>query len=628
MTLNKSQEKTALLAGFLQIGIGLGCHAFSQRYEPSIPIHCLAQVGNILFISSLISFISSFHAYLSRLYQEEKQERERLGDGENVPLFEDEFEEAGRYARAFHQFENIIIPVLLAFISCVEVALTSWVIWMESTHVHDVIPEDRSVMLPMASIIAFSATLLFILSKYCTGLVYGNKKYYLRSISSYTLYSSSACTLVVIVSMLFYWGYPTGLSITTWILCALSLFISIERVGTWIIDLYRPQSKHAHDLTVYESRFLGLFSQPQGMLKSLSDLIDYQFGITVSEGLIYRCLTRVLLPFVLLQLVTLALLSCVIYIETHEKGILEQWRSESLEVLGPGLHFRLPWPICRVYRVATERIQQLTISSDTEEADKQKKGMKPTLLWTDENLSENLFLAASVKGARYKNKSKATASIPVNLASVKINIHYQVEDCIAYHISCSAPEELLRHLGRQELLRYMIGHDFPSLLKSGIEGMRKDLASQIQRAVASHGLGIRIVNLNVENLQPPSKVALSYRDIIETQEKRTEMGIKAEQYAVQIGAEAEQEANRFVREAESDTALITRLAEVEKSNYLRQYQIYKKYPQLYKTRSTMDVLEEWLQDVRKVVVTTGDAREVINLELKRMQPDLLSAPLE
>ena len=319
MNLDKGQERTALLAGVLQLGVAVGCYIVSQKLGPAISIHYIAQTGNILFVSSLVSFLCAFHAYIARLALNEKKERNHTANPENTPLFKSEFEEDGRYERAIKQFEKIIVPVLLIMISSAEVVLTSWVIWMDTTHVHDILPRDRNVMLTFTSMITVAAAVLFVLSKYCTGLAYGNKKIYLRAVSGYTRCGAGICTLGAIVSIMFYWGYSLGLSVLTWTSCILSLCLASERLVAWIVDIYRPHSRGGRELPIYESRLLAIFSQPQGALRSISDLVDYQFGLKISEGLVHRFLAQIVLPFVLLQLVTLALLSCIIHIQPHQK---------------------------------------------------------------------------------------------------------------------------------------------------------------------------------------------------------------------------------------------------------------------------------------------------------------------
>ena len=626
MNLDRSQEKTAIVAAVLQGGIALVCFAFGQRHEPIFPTHFITQTGNILFISSLISFLSAFHAYLARLSQEEGTERERSKELEKGQLFEASLEEIGRYDRSLHQFEKLILPVILLIISCIETGLASWVLTLEMTHMHDTIPKDRSAMLSIASTMSGSAVILFFVSKYSSGLAFGNKKLYLRPLSGYTFYNSGACVLGCVASLLFYWSYTFGVSLLTWVSCISSLVLAAERLITWVIDLYRPKSKRIPGLSVYDSRFLGLFIQPQGILHGISELIEYQFGIQISEGFIYRCFTKVLIPYLLLQLITLNLLSCIVYIQPQEKALLEQWGSDSLKSLKPGMHLKLPWPVCRVYRMTTEKVRKVNIPRNLHKENEKKT--KKVSLWQDGIFKKNLFLTA---GSLYKDEKESTSnasSIAVNLAAVNATVHYKIVDIHKYYAMNNTPLELIRVLSLRELRKYMISNDFPFLLRSGFQHIGDKLATQIQIATDTHNLGIRIVNVTINNLQPPPEIVPSYREILKARQDRLKKRLEAEQYAVKVKAEADHEANRIVRTAESDTTLITNLAEVEKSNYHEQYTIYQEYPDLYKIRSTMDSLEKWLQDVRKIVATTGKAREVFNLDLKRTQPDLLSVPIE
>ena len=629
MKLTRSQERTALVAAILHGLIALVCYAIAHKYEPLFPTHFLMQTGNVLLVAALVSFLAAFHAYIVRLAREEKRESERYRENQKSQLFGNSPEESGRYHHSLRQFEKIILPIVILAISVVEIGVSSWVITMELDHVHEILPKERNPMLSIASVMSVSAVISFIVSKYCSGLAFGNDQHYLRSISGYTLYASVVCALGLMVSLLFFWGFPVGVVYLTWATCIGSLLLALERIITWVIDLYRPKSKQVSGVMVYESRFLGLFTQPQGILRNVSDLIDYQFGIQISEGLISRCLVKIALPFVLLQLFTLSLLSCIIYIQPHETGLLEQWGTKSLATLDPGLHFKLPWPVCRVYRVATERVHHVRITSDdTDLAGGKVEARGNVSLWSSDVDQSNLFLAASSGNRHHEKLDRTTVSTPVNLAIVNATLLYTIADSNTYITCTSNPPELIKYLGLRELKKYMISHDFPSLLRTGIERMGAELAEHIQRTTDANNLGIKVLAVTIDNLQPPSSVVGSYRAVIEAHEDRRRRRLESEQYAAKTLAEADQEANSTIRKAEGDTALITKLAEVEKLTYHQQYTIYKKYPELYKTRSTMDTLEEWLQDVRKIVATTGNAREVINLELKRTQPDLLSVPLD
>ncbi len=626
--MDKNQQKTAIVSAFLLTAFGTIMHVLAQKFGPDIPTHFVSQAGNISLIGALVSYLAAFHAHLTRLALMEKKEEEIIEKKEQK-LFDNEVDDYGRYQQSLHQFKRPILPCILLLISVFEIALALWVIHIENTHVHEVLPKNLSPMLVVASIMATFSILAFVTGKFCSGAAFGNNQLFLRPVSAMALLSAFVYCAGALASLMLYWDYPIYGTFATWLFCIIGLFLAGERIVTWVLELYRPQSQSIWEIPVYESRILGLFNQPQGILVNLAVIVDYQFGVKLSERWLYAWIRRAVLPIILVQLISLSLLTSIVYIQPHESGLSQNWWSSNLQTLAPGLHFQLPWPMTKVERIPNGRVQHLSINPvEFDRSNNEKQVLPELILWQNARFKPNLLMAGSRSSSRGTRAGKESQSATISLVSAGISIRYSINDNELFFSGNRDARALLSHLARRELTRYIMSNEFPSILQAELNLAEVKLQEGIQKASNLHQLGIEILYVGFDYLQSPPQVAPAFTEVISAQEERQSLVIEAQKFAIQVISEAEQESNSVIRKAEAETSLITNLAEVEKTNFMKQRKIYKKYPRLYKTRVTMNALEEWLTDVRKVVTTSEAPREVINLELRRTKADLLSIPID
>src|SRR5207237_10307150 len=87
------------------------------------------------------------------------------------------------------------------------------------------------------------------------------------------------------------------------VLCGLLGLVAIETLVNLVLEMYRPRVKGKVERPLYESRLVGLLGQPEGLITTAAQALDYQFGFKVSETWFYRLFVeRALVWLRLLQL--------------------------------------------------------------------------------------------------------------------------------------------------------------------------------------------------------------------------------------------------------------------------------------------------------------------------------------
>src|SRR5206468_4010564 len=142
------------------------------------------------------------------------------------------------------------------------------------------------------------------------------------------------------------------------VMCVIVGLIAVETLLGLLLEIYRVRLKGKETRLLYESRLVGLLGQPEAIITTAAHALDYQFGFKVSDTWFYKFLEKALAWLVLAQLGLLLLSTCFVFVDPGQQGLLERFGAPvpGREVVGPGLHLKLPWPVDRVRRFPTDQI--------------------------------------------------------------------------------------------------------------------------------------------------------------------------------------------------------------------------------------------------------------------------------
>src|SRR5262249_50741269 len=124
---------------------------------------------------------------------------------------------------------------------------------------------------------------LFVIGKYSTNLARLEGRRLLRPGAGYALLSAYLCLIVTVSIAAVELRYPRVDLYVARGLSVVLLVIGLETVITLIFELYRPRVKGKVERPVYESRLVSLLGQPEGLITTMGQTLDYQFGFKVSE---------------------------------------------------------------------------------------------------------------------------------------------------------------------------------------------------------------------------------------------------------------------------------------------------------------------------------------------------------
>lgn len=603
--------------------VGVGAFAVA-RYSNSLA----GQVVVVfLALGILVAAVSWFQMRLEESERLEKLELDELARSHGgSALFETKETEVFPAQRAREQFERFFVPVFTVIL-CLVQGGSAWLLW-RWLGLSTTVAELKQ---PMAGLFLFFlfALILFLLGRFAATFARLQNQRLLRPGASHLLLNAVLCAVVGGGIIAVQAGFPKADWYVAHVLCGLLAVVAAESLISLVLELYRPRLKGKVVRPLYDSRLVGLLGQPEGLITTAAQAIDYQFGFKVSETWFYRFFERALLWLVPLQVLLLLLSTGMVIIEPGEQALLERFGSPvaGRALLGPGAHFKWPWPIDKVYRYRTEQIQTFDVGFTPDP----EKENEPAVLWTVAHTKEDNFLIANREPAELTATNQAPSEAtgkrtpPVSLLTVSIPVQFQITNLEAWAYQNANASALLQDLATREVVRYLVGVDLQDLMTRGRLEASQTLASRMQTASDAHNLGARILAVGLQDLHPPVKVAKDYENVVGATQTKYAKILEARADQIKTNALADAQALTVVNEAKAASAGIEIHALAQAGLFTNQIPAFQAAPAVYAQRAYLQTFARATANARKYVLLATNTHDVIVFDLQEsIARDMLS----
>ncbi|MCX6928642.1 MAG: protease modulator HflK [Verrucomicrobia bacterium] len=608
--MERSIQKNGLVNLLVLLTVGVAGLAVA-RYANS-----LAGQVSILFlgIGVLVAAASWFQMRLEDRERLEKLELDELAKTHGgSALFEARDAEVFPAQRSREQFERFFVPVFTVILFLLQ-ASGAYLLWRwlsQSTTVAEVTQAPAGL-----GLFAVFALMLFLLGRFSATIARLENHRLLRPAASYLLFNAFLCLLVALGMVGVWAGFPKADFYVAHALCVLLGLVGLETLTQLVLEIYRPRVKGKVERPLYESRVVGLLGQPEGLITTAAQALDYQFGFKVSETWFYRFFERALGWLLLLQVGALVLSTCVVFVEAGEQGLLEHFGKQvpGRSPLGPGAHLKLPWPIDQVYIFRTDQIQTFYVGFAEESGHERER----FVLWNQGHPGETNFLVAN----RLQSSQETTNEVagkrtpPVSLLTVSVPVQFQITNLVAWAYNNEDAPALLEDLGTREVVRYLVGADMAELMSSGRQAGAETLKERIQAAADQHTLGAQIVSVGLGDLHPPVKVAPEYEKVIAAIQTKESKILAARADDIRTNALAGAQAVSLVNKASAERVAREVGALAQAALFTNQIPAFEMAPSVYPERAYLQTFTRATANARKYVLLTTNTHDVLTFDLQ------------
>ncbi len=290
-----------------------------------------------------------------------------------------------------------------------------------------------------------------------------------------------------------------------------------------------------------------------------------------------------LLGVVLLVVVALwGAFSLFYTVQPEERAVVKRF-GEVIDIADPGLHFKLPFGIDTVQRVATERVLKQEFGFRTDE---RRREVDDQTRYADRDYpQESLMLSGDL-----------------NMIDVEWVVQYRISDPMKYIYAMREPERTLRDIS-ESVMRRVVGNRIGSeVLTTGRVEISTTARDEIQAAMQKYDNGIHIITVELQDVVPPARVQPAFNEVNEARQERERMINEATKQANQAIPRAEGAANRQIAEAEGYASERVNRALGETARFSAVLAEYRGAPEVTRSRMYLEALHEALPKVGSVLV--------------------------
>lgn len=246
-------------------------------------------------------------------------------------------------------------------------------------------------------------------------------------------------------------------------------------------------------------------------------------------------------------------------LEATERGVLQQFGAYAGE-RGSGAGWHLPWPI-----------ETLTIVDP-----------------------------GRLNSAAFQSRMLTSDGMLVNVTG---DIPYRYADARAALFAARSPDALVRELG-EGLARAAVGQrPIADLMDSAKRApLSERLAPELQQVLDGIGVGLRIVAVNLTDVQVPEAVLAAQRDRVQADSDNEQVAHEAQAYAAELIPSAQALARKQRQDAESYKLQVISAAEADAARFAPIAAAYARAPAVTRNQLYVETMEAILAHSRKIIV--------------------------
>ncbi len=611
-----TEHRTPLTVNLIALVLG----AIGTGFAAATGASTAAWVASwFMAMGAAVAVMTWVHGWLMHRERLERLEFEQFERGQGESALFAARADTFPTARLRGQFERFLVPAFTVVLAGVQGFASYW-FWTRMRGEGAAGGTSTTVVLSLHALIAL---VMFVLGKYSSGMARHAGQRLLRPAGSQLLLGAFLSGLCAVGAALGHFGFGQIDLHLAHGFAGLLVLVGVETVLSLVLEIYRPRVAGQEVHPPYESRLLGVLGQPDGLLRTAAQTLDYQFGFKVSETWFYRYVETAFSGLVLLQLTIAWFSTCVVVIEPHEQALLERFGKPVVgrPVLDPGLHVKWPWPVDRAHVFPSQEIRTFNVGFVPDPA----LEMEDTLLWTRAHyLEEFNLLVASGEGAEASTADASTLAVPVNLITVSIPVQYRVTNLVEWAVGHVDGERVLPMLATSEVTHYLVSVDFEEFMSRGRQRAASVLRERIQARAVAERLGVEILFVGLQDVHPPVQIAGAFEAVVGATQERETRVLNAEAYRAERLPRAEADAAQRVMEQRARGVARLERARADAARFTNQMLAASVAPAVYRTWAYHDALGRGLAGPRKFVLTATNSQDQFwfNFEDK-LRTDLL-----
>lgn len=225
------------------------------------------------------------------------------------------------------------------------------------------------------------------------------------------------------------------------------------------------------------------------------------------------------------------LLSGIYKIENDAVGVVTRFGTLLHPSVPPGLHYKLPWPVDEVRRVAVKQVKTLRLSDFYLEKGDRINGSRGNHFFFETDIDPYCITGDN------------------NIVAVNLLIKYTIADPVQYLFENKQSDRLMERTAAAVVVHNLARRKIDDILTSGKKQIEREMLSAMRYRMKALKTGISITFLEIEQIRPPHTVEDAFNQVINAKVNKRQMLNEAQGYYNRRVPKARSSADQIVQNA-------------------------------------------------------------------------------
>lgn len=202
-----------------------------------------------------------------------------------------------------------------------------------------------------------------------------------------------------------------------------------------------------------------------------------------------------------------------------------------------------------------------------------------------------------------------------NFVNVDFFVEYKVTDPVKAIYNSQSPELILKNIAQGCIRSVVASYDVDSVLTTGKSEIQSNIKQLIVGKLEEQDLGIALVNITIQDSEPPTAEVMEAFKAVETAKQGKETALNnANKYRNEQVPEAQAQADGIIKNAEAQKEQRINEATAQVARFNSMYEEYVKNPTVTKLRMFYEAMEDVLPELKVIIVGNDGTQTVLPLD--------------
>jgi membrane protease subunit HflK len=297
-------------------------------------------------------------------------------------------------------------------------------------------------------------------------------------------------------------------------------------------------------------------------------------------------IAAIVIGALLIVLLIAVLLTSSYTVGAESEGVVLRF-GKFFKTVEPGLHFKLPLGIDAVTVLPIRRQLKLEFGFST------------------------AGYTNPLQAGQDPEEEKSMVTGDLNAALVEWVVQYRIEDPRQYLFDVRNPEGTLRDLSEAAMREVIGDRTVDELITIGRQDIEIEALARMQELSKRYHLGIRVDQVQLKNVNPPSQVQASFNEVNKAQQDRENAINIANGEYNKVIPKAKGQADQTIRGAEGYRFKRVNEAEGDVAAFSAVLQQYVKAPEITRTRLYLETMSEILPQMGQKIIVDESLRQLL-----------------